>query len=510
MSQIEVPSSLFAPLNSDACPSKIPRVEDESLDLSNLEREPGLCKQIYEYLVNMRDEIRRAYIKVVPYQPIFLEYTASNSKKHPHPNSLHNNAQRAYVDLMNQTQHIEVSFNRQTTHQIATNCLRLKTSVDVVRWLSFKGYTSSTIQKKILQTYANRVRNVIREEIGDRKFNIIMDNDFFYIVHVKDTASLTLKNEIFNVLLQHSFDIQNIQGQGYDGASNLALVVAAREVVEVHQFFKDFTLQHPGETRWSSHLNSITSLLKIFKYSKFIFILHMMNEVLGVTDNLCQALQSCSQDELDFSNMNAQYIVSCSRNKKEDVTVKHHYRVNILFATIDTQLQELKSKFNEHVVELLILTTISDPNEFFKLFDIDKIYILVNKFYQKDFSQQEKERLPYRLKHYELDVCKHLDLRKISTLSELCKSLVESGKLVMYPLVDRLIRLLLTLLVSTAFSEHAFSTMKIVKTRLSSKMEDDFLSSLVVYIEKEIVEKIDVNKIINDFSEVKDRKVQFK
>ncbi|MBA0647937.1 hypothetical protein Goklo_015740, partial [Gossypium klotzschianum] len=67
MSQIEVPSSLFAPLNSDACPSKIPRVEDESLDLSNLEREPGLCKQIYEYPVNMRDEIRRAYIKLGPY-----------------------------------------------------------------------------------------------------------------------------------------------------------------------------------------------------------------------------------------------------------------------------------------------------------------------------------------------------------------------------------------------------------------------------------------------------------
>ncbi|KAL1077588.1 hypothetical protein V6Z11_D10G105700 [Gossypium hirsutum] len=439
------------------------------------------------------------------------------------PNSLHNNAQRAYVDLMNQTQHIEVSFNRQTTHQIATNCLRLKTSVDVVRWLSFQGYTSSTIQKKILQTYANRVRNVIREEIGDRKFNIIMDNDFFYIVHVKDTASLTLKNEIFNVLLQHSFDIQNIQGQGYDGASNLekwlkcinslktcmilltlllllsngTMNYKKAQAIEITRLVSiNNTLQHPGETRWSSHLNSITSLLKIFKYSKFIFILHMMNEVLGVTDNLCQALQSCSQDELDFPNMNAQYIVSCSCNKKEDVTVKHHYRVNILFATIDTQLQELKSKFNEHV--------------FFKLFDIDKIYILVNKFYQKDFSQQEKERLPYRLKHYELDVCKHLDLRKISTLSELCKSLVESGKLVMYPLVDRLIRLLLTLLVSTAFSEHAFSTMKIVKTRLSSKMEDDFLSSLVVYIEKEIVEKFDVNKIINDFSEVKDRKVQFK
>ncbi|KAH1096126.1 hypothetical protein J1N35_013047 [Gossypium stocksii] len=95
--------------------------------------------------------------------------------------------------------------------------------------------------------------------------------------------------------------------------------------------------------------------------------------------------------------MNAQYVVGHSRNKKEDVIVEHHYRVDIFFATIDTQLQELKSR-----------------------------------------------------------------------------SLVESGKSVMYPFVDRLIRLILTLPVSTTSSKRAFSAMKIVKTRLRSKMEDDF------------------------------------
>ncbi|KAK5785905.1 hypothetical protein PVK06_040527 [Gossypium arboreum] len=82
-SQIEVPPSSFVPLNFDAPPFKIPRVEDDALDLSNLEREPGLCKQKYKYPVNMYDEIPRAYIKAGPYQPILSEYPASNSKKHP-------------------------------------------------------------------------------------------------------------------------------------------------------------------------------------------------------------------------------------------------------------------------------------------------------------------------------------------------------------------------------------------------------------------------------------------
>jgi len=44
---------------------------------------------------------------------------------------------------------------------------------------------------------------------------------FFEIVHVKDTSASTLKNEIYVVLSQHRLDIQNIRGQGYDGASNM-------------------------------------------------------------------------------------------------------------------------------------------------------------------------------------------------------------------------------------------------------------------------------------------------
>ncbi|XP_052885322.1 uncharacterized protein LOC108484949 [Gossypium arboreum] len=501
VSQIDVPPSSFAPLNSDARPSKISRVEDKALDLSNLEREPGLCKQIYEYPVNMRDEIRRAYIKVVPYQPILSEYLASNSKKHPRyfqppwfkqfswleyspskdvvfclpcflfnsnptsrfgstafthngfsnwkkvhdgcncaflthmgkdPNSLYNNAQRAYVDLMNQAQHIEVSLDRQTTQQISANPLRhdessgSKNCGNFLELLSLlasydekvedvlksapqnASYTSSTIQKEILHIYASRVRNVIREEIGDRKFSIIMDEE-------RDES----KKEQMAIILRF-FDKQR----------------QLREVVEVHQFFKD--------------LSDIVNIA-------------------STSSKRHNELQKAQAAEIS-------HLVSIN----ELATGTGMNQIGTLQCP-DTQLQEFKSRFNKNVVELLTLTTALDPKEFFKLFDIDKICILVNKFYPEEFSQQEKERLPYELKHYELDVCKHPDLRKISTLSELCRSLVESGKSVMYPLVDRFIRLILT--------------------RLRSKMEDDFLrSSLVMYIEKEIAEKFDINEIIDDFS----------
>jgi hypothetical protein len=51
-----------------------------------------------------------------------------------------------------------------------------------------------------------------------------------------------------------------------------------------------------------------------------------------------------------------------------------------------------------------------------------------------------------------------------------------------------LIRLILTLPVLTATTERAFSAMKIVKTRLHNRIEDDFLANyLIVYIEKKLL-----------------------
>ena len=40
-------------------------------------------------------------------------------------------------------------------------------------------------------------------------------------MHVRDTTTLILKNEICAVLSHYNLYIENIRGQGYDGASNI-------------------------------------------------------------------------------------------------------------------------------------------------------------------------------------------------------------------------------------------------------------------------------------------------
>jgi hypothetical protein len=93
---------------------------------------------------------------------------------------------------------------------------------------------------------------------------------------------------------------------------------------------------------------------------------------------------------------------------------------------------------------------------------------------------------------------------------ELCRGLVETEKADTYYLIDRLIRFVLTLTISTITTERAFSVMKIVKTRLHNKMEDEFLTdNLLVYIEREIFKSFNSDLILDDFVSLKSHRMQF-
>lgn len=109
-------------------------------------------------------------------------------------------------------------------------------------------YYSHRIQKEIFSIFFDKIQRFIREEIDEAKFCIIVDEAqneskreqmanvlrfvdkdgfikecffFFDIVHVSDTTSATLKEEICIVLSHHNLSVQNMSGQAYDGASNI-------------------------------------------------------------------------------------------------------------------------------------------------------------------------------------------------------------------------------------------------------------------------------------------------
>ncbi|KAK9741223.1 hypothetical protein RND81_03G090100 [Saponaria officinalis] len=766
------------------------QIENEDLIFS-LERDPGLRAPMWHHPIEKRNEIRRAYLKLKPYQPIlrnfpysgpeghrrsfqsswykkfpdWLEYSLSKDaafcflcylfadKPNPHTNtftmirfnnwkrvnegkncpfvthvgglsSIHNNSLRSKINLLNDRGHIRHAFVSQEEAQIRKNRLRLETTIDVVRLLTLQAcplrghdesansdnkgnflefrkafsryndevsraiehtsynaqYIAPSIQKEILHIISTKVRNYIREEIGESKFCIMVDEArdetkrekmaivlrfvdkkglikerFFDLVHVTDTSAATLKKEVCSVFTKHKLFVENLRGQGYDGASNmrgewnglqalfladcpyayyvhcfahrlqLALVAASKEVSPVHQFFSNLnfiiniigaslkrhdelqankgaeietllfrgeletgrganqigTLKKAGDTRWGSHLQSIRSLLNMYSATvsvlehimvdksynshqrgdadialnlmisyEFMFLSHLMREILGITDILCQALQRKSQDianalklvsttksliqnlredrwkafveEVNLfcqkhdslvPEMGVIYVARKGRARRQQNqnTVEHHFRVNVFYVTIDKQLQEINSRFNDKALGLLTLTSVLAPYDRYKNFDCEQICTLAEKYYPSDFTTQEKIHLRYQLQHFLCEV-KGDDptLRNLSILQEPCQCLAETGKSDVYFLIDRLIRLVLTLPVSTATTERAFSGMKVMKTRLRNKMEDDFLAdSLVIYIEREISKSFSIESIVDDFKSLKDRRVLF-
>ena len=68
---------------------------------------------------------------------------------------------------------------------------------------------------------------------------------------------------------------------------------------------------------------------------------------------------------------------------------------------------------------------------------------------------------------------------------------------------------MLTLHVSTAMTGREFLAMKLIKTSLRNKMENELLSSyMVIYIEREFVDTIDLDLIIDEFNSQKNCKAQ--
>ncbi|XP_060966733.1 uncharacterized protein LOC133035065 [Cannabis sativa] len=281
---------------------------------------------------------------------------------------------------------------------------------------------------------------------------------------------------------------------------------------------------------------------------EFVFILHLMKKILEISNILCQALQLQSQDILNAMHLvsstktliqklredgwdelvdevksfcelvnipvpdfNAHYTAKRRRirGQQNAITVEHYYRVDLFNAVIDFQLQELNNKFNDSTVELLILSSALDPREMHTSFRIDDICKLVQKFYPKDFTEYEMVQLRTQFEHF-AHIRELPDFNVLATISDLCQWLVKTRKAEIFPIVYKVITLILTLPVSTATTERSFSAMNIVKTTLRNKMEDEFLSDcLLVYIEREIAKKFSIDSLIDDFRDMQERRSMY-
>ncbi|KDO66460.1 hypothetical protein CISIN_1g0088141mg, partial [Citrus sinensis] len=169
---------------------------------------------------------------------------------------------------------------------------------------------------------------------------------------------------------------------------------------------QEVTLKRSADTRWGSHYGTLLSiitmvpsivdvleiisnegnskqrfqaakLLKCIQSFDFVFSLLLMKKILGFAHELSQALQKkkkkdqdilnamkligvetssyCVKHDIDVPNMDDLFRTQGrSQRKAQKVTNLHNFRVELFYAILEMQIQELSNRFNETNTELLL------------------------------------------------------------------------------------------------------------------------------------------------------------
>jgi hypothetical protein len=284
-------------------------------------------------------------------------------------------------------------------------------------------------------------------------------------------------------------------------------------------------------------------LLVYFESFDFVFYLQLMLTILLVTNILSQALQRkdqdivnaikcvkstrnhliglraqgwqpllaevfafCDKNDIDKLELEEAYINPKNKRKRTGITNQHHFQVDCFNDVLDWLVQELDSRFNETTSDLLVWSTALSPRESFHDFNLENLMSLA-KLYPKDFDSGELRDLSHHLCLYIADVQTDDRFSNIQTIVDLSRILVETRKHLCYPLVYRLLKLVLVLPVATATVERCFSAMKIVKTYLRNRLNDESLSdNLICYVEKEEMKKVTNDPVVDRFMKLRGRK----
>ncbi|KAG8369226.1 hypothetical protein BUALT_Bualt15G0129500 [Buddleja alternifolia] len=360
-------------------PGKVSRVEKEEIDLSSLERDPGLRRPILEYPIEQRDKVRRAYIMAGPCQPRPGKYPLSGVANHLR------SFQESWCGKFS-------SWLEYSTDKDAAYCLPC--------------YVFSNI-------LSNRFGMNAFTEIGFRNWKKINDgNKCAFLKHI-GTSPSSLHNQCVRAC-----DDLMAQSQHID---KILHKQSAKTIVENRLRLKTLIDAIRWLTFQACALRGNDESIDSLNRGNFIELIKLLGSYKSNVGNIL--LDKPPEHVIDIPDMTSPYVLGRGRGRhaKEPISMEHHYRVNLFIATIDTQWQELNSRFNEKNMELLTLISTFDPRENFKLLNTEHICELATKFYPTDFTEQEILHLKRQAQHYELDVPRHLKFQQLSTISELCQ-----------------------------------------------------------------------------------------
>ncbi|XP_060846309.1 52 kDa repressor of the inhibitor of the protein kinase-like [Rhopalosiphum padi] len=183
-------------------------------------------------------------------------------------------------------------------------------------------------------------------------------------------------------------------------------------------------------------------------------------------------------------------------NKISDINVEHYYRTTIFIPYLDFFIAQLEERFTAHKTIFKGFETIFSKNQFLNASEIESFKNLAE-FYSPHVN---KDNSLAELKIWRTKILDNSEVIKTGLDAlQLCSSSI-------YTNLNKLLKILCVLPVSTSTPERTFSTLKRVKTYTRNSMLEDRLNGLTLLaVHKDI--SITSDEVLDEMS-MKPRKLE--
>lgn len=182
------------------------------------------------------------------------------------------------------------------------------------------------------------------------------------------------------------------------------------------------------------------------------------------------------------------------------------YKQSIFIPLIENVLEDLKDRFSEETLSLYNLSMLFPSSEF----DVSTSTIMV-----KDVAKKYRSFFPNNCEFLiERNIIAELENWNLKWENKPCDAMTALDLLLhcdadIYPFLNKLLKIFVSLPVSIASAERSFSTLRRVKTWLRANMLEDRLSGLALLnIHRDI--NLDIEKVIDRYARIrKNHRLEF-
>jgi hypothetical protein len=166
-------------------------------------------------------------------------------------------------------------------------------------------------------------------------------------------------------------------------------------------------------------------------------------------------------------------------------------------------LQSLMIFSMRWTLSCLLRLLLSTPR-FLEAFEVESLIELAMS-YPDDFDSTQLKDLGRELTFFTDNVWADERFSSLIAISALARLMVDTTKRTSFPLVYRLLKLVLVLSITTASVERYFSAMNIVKTMLRNRIWDGFMNDCIIcFVEPEFLATIPTDDVIVRFHKMED------